>query len=110
MIWNAPFTGSMYDALSSVFVCLLQKTPSLSLSDKEGVYSSIYKTLHAKFLQCLRKYYLLSSASILSFNEVILLSASACFLRSLSTISGFAFCTKRSLLSFFCTDFKKPSW
>lgn len=53
MIWNAPFTGSMYDALSSVFVCLLQKTPSLSLSDKEGVYSSKYKPCMQSFYNVL---------------------------------------------------------
>ena len=45
---------------------------------------------------------------MLSWRELIFDSASACFLRSFSTISGLALATNFSLLSFFITEFKNP--
>ena len=49
------------------------------------------------------------SVAIRSFSALILASASFCLARSFSTTCAGAFCTKRSLPSFFRTEARKPS-
>ena len=49
-------------------------------------------------------------AAMLSSIDLILLSASACFLRSISMTLAGALLTKLSLLNFFMTEARKPCW
>ena len=65
--------------------------------------------LHECCNLCKAVYFLFFKAAILSFKEAILLSASACFLRSISITLAGALLTNFSLLNFFNTLCKKPS-
>ena len=66
------------------------------------------ETHRASAFLIFRRFYFFSAAK-LSRKVFNLLSASACFLRSFSTISGLAFATNFSLPSLRITEFKNPS-
>ena len=67
------------------------------------------KCTHGKIIWLSQSCMCVYKASRLAFKVAIFASASASFLRSLAITCSGALLTKRSLLNFFCTDFKKPS-